>query len=443
MNEEKQRRKCLTGNEKRAAYVKLLQRNGGKDRLESGLIAEICEEYGIGRTAAKEIWQKGRLGNFDDTAELLSSFSPQRKKKCGRKKKELPVEQIKALPMEKRRTVRSLSKALGIPPTTLQDKIKSKNLLRHTNPLRPKHTELNLLQRLKHCVSLVSPASVDDTPEFCGMYNYIHLDEKWFNIMEDSSTMIIVPGETPPHRTCKHKRFLGKIMFLSAIARPRFSEGECTFDGKIGIFPFVKEEPAERSSANRPRGTLILKPVNVTREVYADYLGSHLIPAIFGNFPAEDLGEPIILQQDNARPHILPDDEQFLQACATEGLNVSIINQPPNSPDFNVNDLGFFRALDACRSEELSKNLRELVQNVEQAFNDFDAEKLDNLWLSYQACMVETMKVGGRNSYKLPHLGKTALRRQGLLPKNLSFPIELLESTNRLIAEKTAALNLA
>jgi hypothetical protein len=33
-----------------------------------------------------------------------------------------------------------------------------------------------------------------------------------------------------------------KIMFLAAIARPRYdAEGNCTFDGKLGVWTFVKE----------------------------------------------------------------------------------------------------------------------------------------------------------------------------------------------------------
>jgi hypothetical protein len=39
-------------------------------------------------------------------------------------------------------------------------------------------------------------------------------------------------------------------------ARPRFENGVCTFDGKLGIFPFTKLEPAKRKSPNRPRGMM-------------------------------------------------------------------------------------------------------------------------------------------------------------------------------------------
>jgi hypothetical protein len=32
------------------------------------------------------------------------------------------------------------------------------------------------------------------------------------------------------------------VMFLTAVAKPRYDdEGNCTFDGKIGIWPFVRK----------------------------------------------------------------------------------------------------------------------------------------------------------------------------------------------------------
>jgi hypothetical protein len=62
-------------------------------------------------------------------------------------------------------------------------------------------------------------------------------------------------------------------MFLAAVARPRFNAaGECTFDGKIGMWPFAELQPAKRSSVNRPRGTMEWKQLSVTMERYRDML---------------------------------------------------------------------------------------------------------------------------------------------------------------------------
>jgi len=60
-----------------------------------------------------------------------------------------------------------------------------------------------------------------------------------------------------------------KVMFLVAMARPRFdSAGRETWSGKIGVWPLVEKVPAKRSSVNRPARTLETKPIgSITREV--------------------------------------------------------------------------------------------------------------------------------------------------------------------------------
>jgi hypothetical protein len=62
-------------------------------------------------------------------------------------------------------------------------------------------------------------------------------------------------------------------MCLAAIARPQYNDtGECTFDGKIGIGPFVERFPAKRALVRRPAGTIKTKPVNVTEQKYREFM---------------------------------------------------------------------------------------------------------------------------------------------------------------------------
>jgi len=53
----------------------------------------------------------------------------------------------------------------------------------------------------------------------------------------------------------------------------------------------------------------------------------------------------IWIQQDNASAHVPVDDEEFAAAVAQTGLDIRLINQPANSPDLNVLDLGFLNSL--------------------------------------------------------------------------------------------------
>jgi hypothetical protein len=42
--------------------------------------------------------------------------------------------------------------------------------------------------------------------------------------------------EEDPHRTMRNKNYIEKVMFFCAVANPQYDEeGNCTFDGKLGI----------------------------------------------------------------------------------------------------------------------------------------------------------------------------------------------------------------
>jgi len=90
---------------------------------------------------------------------------------------------------------------------------------------------------------------------FKPMYNVVYIDEKWFYRTRKNMKYYLVNDEARPDRSVKSKNFIAKVMFLAVVTRPRFDEnGHCTFDGKLGGFPFVKIEPAKRWSPNRDRG---------------------------------------------------------------------------------------------------------------------------------------------------------------------------------------------
>jgi len=94
------------------------------------------------------------------------------------------------------------------------------------------------------------------------MYNVVHIDEKWFYMTRKKEKYYLLPIEEEPYRTCQGKNYIGKGMFLAAMTRPRFDgEGNEIFSGKIGVFPFVTMQPAQRRSGNLEAGTLELKPM--------------------------------------------------------------------------------------------------------------------------------------------------------------------------------------
>ena len=135
---------------------------------------------------------------------------------------------------------------------------------------------------------MLDPASVTtENPYFKDMLEYIHVDEKWFYLTKLSSKYYLVPGEDEPHRTCKNKRFITKVMFLAAVAVPRWDQSRNQwFNGKIGLWPFVFQEPAKRASKNHPAGTMETKNVaTVNKAEYTKMMIQNVLPAIHNKWP--------------------------------------------------------------------------------------------------------------------------------------------------------------
>ena len=169
----------------------------------------------------------------------------------------------------------------------------------------------------------------NDTSKFKHMEDLIHIDKKWFYLVKDGQCFIIAADEAEPYRHVQHKSFLTEIMFLCAVARPRYNTNKnAWFDGKIGIWPIGKWEPVKWSSKKRTKGMPVWKNQSIMQDVCWEYL----IQMNNGR---------IQLQQDGAKSHILDDNKEFKEGVEDIGLNLTVYTQSPNSPDTNILDLGF------------------------------------------------------------------------------------------------------
>ncbi|KAK8485570.1 hypothetical protein V6N13_068205 [Hibiscus sabdariffa] len=150
---------------------------------------------------------------------------------------------------------------------------------------------------------------------------------------------------------------------------------------RIGIFPFVFKELTRRNSKNRKVGTLETKPISsVTKDVTRSCLIDKVLPAIRAKWPSYS-DKTIFIRQDNAKPHIGIDNEEFLQATSVDDSNFHMSFQPPNSPDLNVLDLGYFRAIQSLQHQESPTTIDELVKVVEKSFDELAPESLNNVFL--------------------------------------------------------------
>lgn len=102
----------------------------------------------------------------------------------------------------------------------------------------------------------------------------IDVDEKWFDMVKlETRTRSRASDAVPSSKCVIHKSHIPKMMFLAAVGVPHYSPDNKQYsDGKIGIWPFVEYRPAANSSANRPKGAMVLYDVSVTAETFNDMM---------------------------------------------------------------------------------------------------------------------------------------------------------------------------
>ncbi|XP_057517075.1 uncharacterized protein LOC130798203 [Amaranthus tricolor] len=292
------------------------------DLLPHGTFKCIAKKYGCTHRTIRDLWKRAIQTKEANKPYIVES----KYKNCGRKRVVVPPNLLESRPIGERTCIRDVATCLDLAPTTVWRLIKRGEIKAHSNPLHPALTD-----------ALSKKTSFKDT-------RFTNTKEK------------------VPYKAAKSSKFIPKAMFLGAVARPKWNRfGQCTFDRKIGIFPFINRVVAPRDSKNRPRGSIEIKPTeSVNQEVYRR-------PSI------------IFIQQDNARVHITNDDPIWQQHNRQGGLTFIFTQQPPNSPDCNILDLGFFRSIESLMHKKMPKNMTELITAVEDAFRELYPKTLSNL----------------------------------------------------------------
>jgi hypothetical protein len=118
--------------------------------------------------------------------------------------------------------------------TRLHSMVKKNGAIRrHSSTVKPVLTEPNKQFRIQYALDNINM----DRRLFDSMMDVVHVDEKWFEMKQVNKTYFLAEGEAEPHRAAKSKRYIEKVVFLAAVARPRFNTTRNShFDGKLGIF---------------------------------------------------------------------------------------------------------------------------------------------------------------------------------------------------------------
>ncbi|XP_074297014.1 uncharacterized protein LOC141627685 [Silene latifolia] len=417
--------KTNLSNEQKDSLVHFLLVNAEEGVLEKGKINEVAKKWKVTRKTVWLWWKRAKVKMRDGESVHLPS---RRVGNTNAKRVYIDKEKVMSLPKNNRRSMEKLAAKLGVGYGTVQRWVKSGILKRISSPLHPALTEANKINRLIFSLNSIYVDLSEKLIKFKDMSQQVHIDEKWFYITKEVDRYYVIPEEDVPYRACQSKRFITKVMFMCAVSRPVYgTNGEVLFDGKIGIFPFIEDVPALRSSVNRAAGTLVTKSVtSITKAVIKDCLINKIIPALKLKWP-ENASKEIYIQQDNARPHISDNDPEFRVAASSDGFDIHLMFQPSNSPDLNINDLGFFSSLKSLQHETVATTVLELVAAVENAYEVLVPSKLNFNFLTLQTVMIEIMLTNGHNSFTIPHMRKRVLARLGILPRDLSVDTLLVK----------------
>ena len=447
--------KELTQGERQAAFI-LLSRDvdpASKTGLKWGVLSRVAKSFDVDRHTMSRLWRetRDRLIRENKTIEEAAQdheFFQTKKGNRGRKEtydRKLLRGIVRGIPKKSRRNFRTLAVATGVPRSTLHRMMhKERVFKRHSSPLKPILSEENKVTRVLYCIDEVFPV-----PDYLGKYYYknlfdrVDIDEKWFNLSSNKENYIVLDPsyndsdddneDEMPHCRVRNKGYKNKVLFLCAQARPRWDPHRNAYwDGKLGIWPVGSWKPAQRTSIQRAAGTMVWYNETVTRDVYRRLLVQKLLPAIETLWPRGEWANPSVVirvQQDGPQSHIKPNDTKWNEELQRRGLQnkILVFTQPPNSPDLNINDLGYFRALQSSYRQFSPSNEAEIINYVEQTYAEYPPVKINRIYLSLMGVMNEIIDRDGNNDFEPPHLKKEQNERMNQLPVCLEVTNKALE----------------
>jgi len=298
---------------------------------------------------------------------------------------------------------RAVADRAGIPRSTAQRWMKEEKVERHFIWLHPKLSENHRIARLNWCLNRIDFRN----RKFRSFQNVVHIDESWFYLRSDKKIVRVFPGEDIPEgQSVQHKKHIPKVMFLTVLALPRPEFG---FDGKIGIWRVCEEVTAARKSKSYNKGDVFDQDCTVTSEWYLDCMTK-----VGGVYEAIRnkmhwmVNDKIYVQHDGAPGHNGKGNlEAFDDINIGETIELIVVTQPAQSPDLNINDLGFFCSLKSKVNEVKSNDgsLSNMIDTIYDEYNSYDSDTIVRLW----ACQVEYYRQivahVGDNKFKNPHSG--------------------------------------
>ncbi|WVZ68920.1 LOW QUALITY PROTEIN: hypothetical protein U9M48_017795 [Paspalum notatum var. saurae] len=359
--EGNQRKRDCPDHVRQQVYQALLQRskNGKLGKKDTTIVSQ---QFGVKLQTVQRIWRQGKKQLAQNIPVKVPNL-----KKCRSGRKPIPIDLEKLNSSQKKMTIEDVSRELGISKSRIQRYLRKGLIRRHSSSIKPYLTEDNRKARLKWCIDMIEEGGLD-APKFKDLFDFVFIDEKWFYLHQKSESTTCYPVK----------------MNHTARAKTRTTSLGSCFCVLLLVQGLEMEYQLERSGQEK---------------MCTSQFSYNIAPT-----------------------HIKVDDPQFLEVAKQDGFDIRLICQPANSPDFNILDLGFFRAIQAIQYKKNAKTLNELIPVVQEAFLEYCPKRANRMFVTLQTVLKEAMKIKGGNKIKIPHMQKQRLEREDMLP--LQIPCE-------------------
>ena len=252
---------------------------------------------------------------------------------------------------------------------------------------------------------------------FVGFANTIHIDEKRFYVIKDAQKIWLLPEDRDPSAPKAQSRaFLKKVMFLAAVGWPISGQTGHNFVDSLVFDPLLgralRVDLARIELPERHELNLVSADGNVWRDMMVE----QVFPSIRDAY--KHLKKQVVIQIDGAKPYIESSIHASIKVeCSKQVYNITLEQQPAQSLDFNVLELGILHSLQVQASQiKESRNLQEVINAVAMAFYNHDSNTLERMWQALFHVSDTTLCHNMDNDFPVPHTGTGAVQIRRDLP---------------------------
>ena len=153
------------------------------------------------------------------------------------------------------------------------------------------------------------------------------------------------------------------------------------------------------------KGDPVFEPKTLDGKMWVELLMTKVIPAVRKKLKGAKL---IKLQVDNAPGHrtSVANNAKLQALLDKPNPRIELVEQLPQLPCTNLCDLGFFRSVDSRLPKLRSFSMPEFILQIEDAYEQYPAEKIEDLCAMKTRVCVAIVQNWGDNTFRLPHRKK-------------------------------------